>query len=100
MQLNIRKWPLRPFVVASVVMSLSHAVLQTRWTAIRYRVFGPRPSSAQLFIAIEVLLLMILVTISFDRICSNEQQTPRKAIAVFSMILSVAAWLVVSFCIQ
>ena len=74
---RLREWPFGRLVLLSLVLSCLHGLLQFRWTALKYRTFGPRPIAAQAFIALEVLLLMVVFTVGMIHISNDESSEPK-----------------------
>ena len=97
-RINLKEWPFGVLVTLSLVMSLLHALIQLKWTVIRYRSFGPRPASAQMFIGLEVLLLMVILTVGMIH-ASNEKRTESNVPYYLGITAAIGAWIVVSFAI-
>jgi hypothetical protein len=95
-KMSLAKWPFGTMTALSLIVSALHAALQLKWTALRYRSFGPRPLSAQAFIGFEVLLLMVIFTVGMIHI-SDDETTEPKARYYLGIVAAVGAWIVVSF---
>jgi hypothetical protein len=95
-KIDLAKWPFGQAVALSFGLSAFHAFAQLKWTALRYRKLGPRPLAAQVFIALEVLLLMSIFTVGMIHI-SNEESTEPKGRYYLGIAAAIGAWIVVSF---
>lgn len=96
--LGLTVWPFGTLVASSVVLSALHALIQHRWSAIRYKSFGPRPADAQAFIACELLLVMVILTVGMTHIANEESNGP-VARYYLGIAAAVGTWAVVSFLI-
>jgi hypothetical protein len=95
-KVDFANWPFGLLVFLSVCLSALHGFLQIRWVALRYRTFGPRPTSVQAFIALEVLLQMLVFGIAMVNICGEDRSTKRSKY-VIGEVATLGAWIVASF---
>ncbi len=95
-KVSLSKWPFGKAVGLSLVLSVLHAVLQTGWTALRYRTYGPRPLAAQAFIVIEGVILMVIFTMGMTHI-SNQESSEPKGRYYIGIAVVVVAWVVAAF---
>jgi hypothetical protein len=63
---------------------------------LRYRTFGPRPASAQAFIAVEGILQMLILGIAMANVCDGSRSTNRLKYVIGETV-TVGAWIATSF---
>lgn len=95
-KIDLTNWPFGPLVGFSLCLSVSHGIAQLWWVALRYKTPGPRPPTAQAFIALETLVQMLVLTIAMEKICGENRSTSRWKYIV-GELAALGAWVIASF---
>lgn len=95
-KINFANWPFGALVAGSLCLSALHGIAQVWWVALRYKTFGPRPVTVQMFIALELLLQMLVFGIAMINVC-GESRSANRSKYVIGTIATLGAWIITSF---